>query len=107
MIAHPFQYDDESVISIQRNGTASISPLEALQNDHLFSGVENELMLSQIYTTTFTCKYDMAAYPFDIQTCSMTFIMQVFLCHIIFSIKLYMVTQISGEQWELYEIGEG
>ena len=83
MPAHLFQYDDESVISIQRNGTAEISPLEALQNDHMFSGAENELMLSQIYRTKFTCKYDMADYPFDIQTCSMTFIMQVFLCHII------------------------
>ena len=88
MIAHIFQYNDESVISIQRNGTATISPLEELQNDHIFSGAENELMLSQIYTTRFTCKYDMAAYPFDIQTCSMTFIMQVYLCHTIFCYQI-------------------
>ena len=71
------QYNDKSVITIQRNGTATISPLKALQNDHIYSGVENELILSQVYTTSFTCKYDMGSYPFDTQRCSMVFIMQV------------------------------
>ena len=72
-----FQYTDKSVITIQQNGTANISPLEIMQNDHIFLGIENELMLSQVYTTSFTCKYDMRAYPFDVQKCSMIFIMQV------------------------------
>ena len=71
------QYNDKSVITIQRNGTATVSPLQALQNDHIYSGVNNELILSQIYTTSFTCKYDMGLYPFDVQKCSMVFIMQV------------------------------
>merc|ERR1712214_277991 len=70
------KYNDKSVITIQRNGTATISPLKALQNDHIYSGVENELILSQVYTTSFTCKYDMGSYPFDTQRCSMVFIMQ-------------------------------
>ena len=78
-ILAPFllQYNDKSVITIQRNGTATISPLQALQNDHIYSGIKNELILSQIYTTSFTCMYDMGSYPFDVQKCSMVFIMQV------------------------------
>ena len=71
------QYTDKSVITIQRNGTAMVSPLKVLQNDHIYSGIENELILSQVYTTSFTCEYDMRAYPFDVQKCSMIIIMQV------------------------------
>ena len=53
-----------------------ISPLEELQNDHVYKGIENDLILSQVYTTSFTCEYDMAGYPFDNQKCSMIFTMQ-------------------------------
>ena len=72
-----FQYNDKSVITIRRNGSATVSPLEVMQNDHIYSGIQNELILSQVYTTSFTCEYDMGAYPFDMQKCSMIFIMQV------------------------------
>ena len=72
-----FQFNDKSVLTIHRNGTPVISPLEDIQNDHIYLGSENVLILSQIYTTSFTCKYDMSAYPFDVQTCSMIFMMQV------------------------------
>ena len=54
-----------------------ISPLQALQNNHVYKGVENDLILSQVYQTSFTCEYDMAGYPFDNQKCSMIFTMQV------------------------------
>merc|ERR1712117_320615 len=70
------KYNDKSVITIRRNGTATISPLEVMQNDHIYSGIQNDLILSQVYTTSFTCEYDMGAYPFDVQKCSMIFIMQ-------------------------------
>ena len=72
------QYNDKSVIAIQKNGTPDFSPLEALQNDHLYKGIENELILTQVYSTSFTCEYDMAGYPFDNQRCSMVFTMQVY-----------------------------
>ena len=71
------QYNDKSVITIQRNGNATISPLQSVQNNHIYSGSENELILSQVYTTSFTCTYDMGSYPFDFQKCSMVLIMQV------------------------------
>ena len=72
-----FQYNDKSLITIQQNGNPTISPLEEIQNDHIYLGSENELILVQDYTTSFICKYDMAAYPFDIQKCSMIFILHV------------------------------
>merc|ERR1719429_548203 len=53
-------YNDKSVITIHKNGTPVISPLEELQNDHVYKGIENDLILSQVYTTSFTCEYDMA-----------------------------------------------
>merc|ERR1712117_1010429 len=49
---------------------------ETKQNDNIYSGIQNDLILSQVYTTSFTCEYDMGAYPFDVQKCSMIFIMQ-------------------------------
>ena len=64
-------------MSIQRHGRATISPLQVMQNDHIYSGIQNELILSQVYTTSFTCEYDMRAYPFDVQKCSMILILQV------------------------------
>ena len=71
------QYNDDSVISIQRNGTSDASSLASIQNNHLYTGSANDLILSQVYTTSFTCEYDMRAYPFDSQRCSMIFIMEV------------------------------
>ena len=71
------QYDEDSTITINRNGTASNSPLIELQNNHIYDGDENELVLSRIYTTSFTCEYEMSMYPFDNQQCYMVFIMKV------------------------------
>ena len=51
--------------------------MEYIQNDHIYYGEENVLILSQTYTTSFTCKYDMGAYPFDVQKCSMIFVLEV------------------------------
>ena len=71
------QYNRKSILMVLRNGTAYTSPLEDIQNDHIYLGNENVLVLSQTYTTSFTCKYDMGAYPFDVQKCSMVFVLEV------------------------------
>ena len=71
------QFDSKSVITIERNGTANISPLTDVQNNHIYKGSENELILSRVYTTNFICEFELASYPFDIQKCSMIFVMQV------------------------------
>ena len=74
---HSLQYNRQSILAVQRNGSAYASPLEYIQNDHIYYGEENVLILSQTYTTSFTCKYDMGAYPFDVQKCSMIFVLEV------------------------------
>ena len=71
------KYNDKSVITVNRNGTPTVSSLKEIQNDHIYKGEENELILSQVYTTQFICEYDLRNYPFDVQKCSMIFIMQV------------------------------
>ena len=71
------QYDSKSVITIERNGTADISPLADVQNNHIYKGSENELILARVYTTNFICEFALASYPFDVQKCSMIFVMQV------------------------------
>merc|ERR1712224_47073 len=70
------KYNDKSVITVNRNGTPTVSSLKEIQNDHIYKVEENELILSQVYTTQFICEYDLRNYPFDVQKCSMIFIMQ-------------------------------
>ena len=102
-----FQYNDDSVITIQRNGTSQASSLASIQNNHLYSGSANDLILSQVYTTSFTCEYDMRAYPFDSQRCSMIFIMEVRL-HIFEQWTcLWDTLPHSGQQWKLCKAGQG
>ena len=67
----------KSVLTIMRNGTATVSPMNEIQNDHIYLGIENDLVLSQVYTTSFTCMFGMQGYPFDTQKCSMIFILEV------------------------------
>ena len=82
-----FKYNDKSVITVNRNGTPTVSSLEEIQNDHVYKGEENELILSQVYTTDFICEYNLRNYPFDVQKCSMIFLMQVSL-HTLHQVKL-------------------
>ena len=48
-----------------------------IHNNHIYAGNENELLLSRIYTTSFTCDFNMALYPLDVQECNMIFILKV------------------------------
>ena len=65
------------MITVDRNSSFSVSGIQNLYNEHKYSGISNMLTLSRVYTTSFTCKFNMAHYPFDVQTCTMTFIPQV------------------------------
>ena len=71
------QYDDKSVLAVEQNGTFASSGLSHLHNEREHKGIDNKLMLSRVYTTSFTCKYNMENYPFDMQTCTMIFVPQV------------------------------
>ena len=92
-----FQYDEYSVITINRSGPYEASPMTEIYNNHIYAGDENELLLTRIYTTSFTCDFNMAQYPFDIQECNMIFILKVSICHILTN-SLYII------KWERYII---
>ena len=72
-----FQYDAKSVITVEQNGAGDASPMDEIQNNFIYKGSENELILSRVYTTNFLCEFGLSRYPFDTQKCSMIFIMQV------------------------------
>ena len=65
------------MITVDRNSSFIVSGIQNLYNEHRYNGISNMLTLSRVYTTGFTCKFNMAHYPFDVQTCTMTFIPQV------------------------------
>ena len=48
-----------------------------IHNNHIYEGNENELILDRIYTTSFTCDFNMALYPFDVQECNLIFVLKV------------------------------
>ena len=62
---------------VTRNGNHTASPIEDVHNNHLYSGNENEITISRVFATTFSCEFYLSYYPFDIQNCSMDFVLQV------------------------------
>lgn len=43
--------------------------------DDLYLGTENTLLLEQMYSTGFSCQFQLQFYPFDSQVCSLSFIL--------------------------------
>ena len=68
------QYEDphrESVLSIHQLGKHEVSPLDKLYNNRIYSGSQNYLVLTLVYSTKFSCVFDLENYPFDTQECKM------------------------------------
>ena len=63
--------DKTTFASIKPQGRGSIIGKEINKNIETYQGSENTISLSRVYSIQFFCEYDMAWYPFDIQTCSM------------------------------------
>ena len=63
--------DKTTFASIKPQGNGSIIGKEINENIETYKGSENTISLSRVYSIKFFCEYDMAWYPFDIQTCSM------------------------------------
>ena len=76
----PKQVDSDSSIIVQRHSGYTTSPLAMLHNNHFFDGTQNDISIVRDYMTTFLCDFDMQWYPFDIQKCNMSFILQANLC---------------------------
>ena len=63
--------DENSFASIRRNANGTIIDRTVDEDIEVYSGEENEITFSRVYSIKFDCEYQMAWYPFDIQTCSM------------------------------------
>ena len=65
--------DEESIISVKREGNFTQNTIEDLDNTYMFRGEDNPLDMSRVYETERICDYQMNWYPFDTQKCRMTF----------------------------------
>ena len=63
--------DDNSFASVKRAGNGTIIDRSMNEDIEVFTGSENVITFSRIYSIKFHCEYQMAWYPFDVQTCSM------------------------------------
>ncbi len=72
-----FQNDEYSSLTVERAGKFTVNSNHDLHINHLYSGSENNLTLSRIYSSDFLCTFDMTFYPFDTQECNMTFTLPV------------------------------
>ena len=57
--------------------TFTVSEIHERENIYIFSGEENYLRLTRNLDTDFICKYYMAMYPFDTQTCLMQYLLPI------------------------------
>ena len=71
------QYDYASELYITRSGSATPSNMVHIHNDQVFQGQENKMTLYRVYTTSFVCVFDLVMFPFDVQKCSMVFVLLV------------------------------
>ena len=56
-----------TALTIRREGNFTSSNVEVLDEIEIFAGAENRLTLSQTYTKSFQCVYNLKSYPFDTQ----------------------------------------
>ena len=68
--------DENSFASIRRNANGTIIDRTVDEDIEVYSGEENEITFSRVYSITFDCEYQMAWYPFDIQTCTMNMVFE-------------------------------
>ena len=61
--------DKNTFASIKREGQGSIIGKESKEDIEVFSGSDNGITISRVYSIKFFCEYQMAWYPFDQQTC--------------------------------------
>ena len=59
--------DNKSLVTVDRQGEASIIDKTNARNAYLFTGKENTLKISRVYSTSWLCDFHMRTYPFDTQ----------------------------------------
>ena len=63
--------DEDSTITISKQGSYTLSTMEDVENRQFFKGDENSITLSRFYNIRFLCNYEMQWYPFDVQHCTL------------------------------------
>ena len=64
--------EGETFLVVQRLGNGSPNALEILHEDLVYSGSENPLILSKMYTLKLSCQFHLDMFPFDMQKCPIT-----------------------------------
>ena len=59
--------DNSSLVLISREGGFVRSGMEVVDNIFVYSGADNPLLISRVYSTKWLCSYNMLYYPFDTQ----------------------------------------
>lgn len=67
--------DKNTFASIMPEGNGTIIGKELNEDIETFDGSENTISISRVYSIQFFCEYDMAWYPFDVQTCTIEMVM--------------------------------
>jgi len=67
------QNDADSKLCVRRNGSLRMSSEENLRESALFHGKENSIVYSRQFTEDFKCVFDLSFFPFDTQSCSISF----------------------------------
>ena len=62
--------DEETTVRIVRTGKFELNSIYEVHEARLYKGDENVLQYSRKYQMDFKCKYDLAFYPFDSQSCN-------------------------------------
>ena len=57
----------ETTIVVTREGKFTRSSIEDIDEVEIFEGKENKLVMTQTYTKSFQCPYNLQKYPFDTQ----------------------------------------
>ena len=65
--------DNETLVTVRREGAPVVSMDPDTSTVNKFSGRENSMTMTRVYSTSWLCDYDMANYPFDTQICSLLF----------------------------------
>ena len=67
--------DKSTFASVKREGKGSIIDKEVNEDIEVYSGSENGITISRVYSIQFFCEYQMAWYPFDQQVCHVEMVM--------------------------------
>ena len=59
--------DNKSLVIVEKQGTYQVSNDDVTKNVYQFSGMENTLKITRVYSTKWLCSYKIINYPFDTQ----------------------------------------